>query len=145
MARNTDGCGEFQAFAHTRRDVIKAGMLGTLGFGLADLLALKARAADVKRSPVKSVILLQKYGAPSHVDLWDMKPNAPVEIRGEFQSIATDIPGYRVCEHMPGHAKHVGNMTIVRSMAHTVANHNPATYFTLSGRTSIADVVQVGA
>lgn len=143
-----DGCSEFQAFSASRRELLKAGALGTLGFGLGDFLRLKANAAGsdhVKKTPVKSVIILQKYGAPSHIDLWDMKPDAPIEIRGEFQSIPTKIPGYRVCEHMPGHAKHVHKMTVVRSMAHTVANHNPATYFMLTGRTSLADVVQVGS
>eukprot|EP00913_Durusdinium_trenchii_P008824 g8290.t1 len=104
-----------------------------------------ATAEGVRKTPVKSVIVLQKYGAPSHVDLWDMKPAAPAEIRGEFQSIPTRIPGYRVCEHMTASVRHVHKMTVVRSMAHTVANHNPATYFMLTGRTSITDVVQVGA
>lgn len=132
----------------SRRDILKAGALSTLGLGLPDILKLQASAAatgNVNKSPVKSVIVLQKYGAPSHIDLWDMKPNAPIEVRGEFQSIPTRVPGYQVCEHMPRHAKHVHKMTIVRSMGHTVANHNPATYLSLTGRTSIADVVQVGA
>ncbi|GAB4143008.1 MAG: DUF1501 domain-containing protein [Planctomycetaceae bacterium] len=142
---NSDGCPEFQSLAISRREILKAGVLGGCGLGLADFLRLQATAGTVRKSPVKSVIVLQKYGAPSHIDLWDMKPNAPVEIRGEFKSVATKIPGYRVCEHMTGSVKHVHKMTIVRSMGHTVANHNPATYFMLTGRTSLADVVQVGA
>lgn len=144
----SDACREFRSAMTGRREILKAGALGTFGLGLGDFLRLRTEAADsdnVKRSPVKSVIVLQKYGAPSHIDLWDMKPHAPLEIRGEFQSIPTKIPGYRVCEHMPGHAKHAHKMTIVRSMGHTVANHNPATYYMLTGRTSLADVVQVGA
>ncbi|MBW3539698.1 MAG: DUF1501 domain-containing protein [Planctomycetes bacterium] len=145
------GCREFQSLARTRREVLKVGALGTLGFGLADLLRLAPQAnaaspaAGGKAKPVRAVILLQKYGAPSQIDTWDMKPEAPPEIRGEFAAIPTAIPGYRVCEHMPFAAKHVGRMTIVRSMAHTVANHNPATYYSLTGRTSEADVVQVGS
>ena len=140
-----DGCAEFRALASTRRDLIKVGALGTIGIGLADLLRLTAAANPVRKSPVKSVIVLQKYGAPSHIDTWDMKPNAPREIRGEFEPIATPVPGYVVSEHMPQISKHVGKMTIVRSFGHTVANHNPATYFMLTGRTSSADIVQVGA
>lgn len=145
MKHSADGCREFQAIARSRREVLSAGVLGTLGFGLADFCRLSAQAAGAKRSPVKSVIFLEKYGAPSQIDTWDMKPNAPVEIRGEFQCIPTPVPGYQVCEHMPRIARLVDQMTIVRSMGHTVANHNPATYFMLSGRTSTADVVQVGA
>lgn len=140
-----DGCPEFRSLAVSRRDAVKAGVLGPFAFGLADLLRLRASAGEVRKSPVKSVIVLQKYGAPSHIDLWDMKPAAPIEIRGEFGSIPTRIPGYRVCEHMTSSVKHAHKMTIVRSMAQHVANHNPATYFMLTGRTSITDVVQVGA
>lgn len=147
----TAGCREFQNFARTRRELLRVGALGTLGFGLGDLFRSRARSSDGKQgregklSAVKAVILLQKYGAPSHVDTWDMKPAAPLEIRGEFQPISTGIPGYVVCEHMPRMAKIAEKMTIVRSMGHTVANHNPATYFMLTGRTSTADIVQVGA
>ena len=138
-------CPEFQALASTRREWLKAGALGTLGLTLGDVLKLSAETESVRRSPVKSIIVLQKYGAPSHIDTWDMKPHAPVEIRGEFKPIPTTLPGYVVSEHMPMSAKHAGKMTVVRSFGHTVANHNPATYFMLTGRTSTADVVQVGA
>ncbi|MGH7201392.1 MAG: DUF1501 domain-containing protein, partial [Planctomycetaceae bacterium] len=124
-------CQEFQSSSASRRDLLKAGVVGTLGLGLADLLRLTARAEskNAKRSPVRSVIFLEKYGAPSHIDTWDMKPDAPSEIRGEFAAIPTGVPGYVVCEHMPRMARVVEKMTIVRTMAHTVANHNPATYF----------------
>ena len=137
-----DGCPEMLS---SRREWLKVGALGTLGLSLGQVLGLSARAEAVRANPVKSVIILQKYGAPSHIDTWDMKPKAPLEIRGEFDSIATTVPGYRLCEHMPMSAKHVGKMTVVRSFGHRVANHNPATYFMLTGRTSTADVVQVGA
>ena len=129
----------------SRRDFVRAGALGTLGIGLGDLLRLAATAKPTNRTPVKSVIVLQKYGAPSHIDTWDMKPDAASEIRGEFDPIATPVPGYIVSEHMPRIARHVDKMTIVRSFGHHVANHNPATYYMLTGRTSTADVVQVGA
>ncbi len=147
MGRNrpsSSACPEFQTEAASRRDVIKAGVLAALGLGLGDLLRLEAEAG-VKRSPVKSVIFFDHYGAPSHIDMWDMKPQAPAEIRGEFSPIATSLPGYAVCEHMPRIAKLVDRMTVVRSFGHTIGNHNPATYLTLTGRTSNADIVQVGA
>ena len=98
---------------------MKVGGLATTGLGLGDLLRLTAEAKAVRTTPVKSVIVLQKYGAPSHIDTWDMKPNAPREIRGEFEAIKTSVPGYVVSEHMPRIAKLVGKMTIVRSFGHT--------------------------
>ena len=138
------GCPELQSGALSRRRLLEAGSLSVLGMGLADLLRLRAHAATAK-TPVRSVLFFQHYGAPSHIDLWDMKPDAPVEIRGEFAPIATSIPGYSVCEHMPRIAKLVDRMTIVRSFGHHISNHNPATYLSLAGRTSTSDVVQVGA
>lgn len=140
-----DGCPEMHALGQTRREWLKVGALGTMGLSLGQVLRLKAQAESVRETPVKSVIILQKYGAPSHIDTWDMKPKAPAEIRGEFKPIPTAVPGYVLSEHMPMSAKHVGKMTVVRSFGHRVANHNPATYFMLTGRTSTADVVQVGA
>lgn len=140
-----DGCPELHALARSRREWLKVGALGTTGLSLGQVLKLSAETKSVRPTPVKSVIVLQKYGAPSHIDTWDMKPKAPVEIRGEFQPIPTSLPGYVLSEHMPMSAKHVHKMTVVRSFGHTVANHNPATYFMLTGRTSTADVVQVGS
>ncbi len=145
-----DACPEFQGLARNRREVLKAGVLGTLGLSFADFLRLSAQAGQQnakagKQPSVRAVIFLHKYGAPSHIDTWDMKPEAPAEIRGEFKPIATGIPGYVVCEHMPRIARVTQRMTIVRSLAHRVANHNPATYYMLTGRTSTADIVQVGA
>jgi hypothetical protein len=138
-------CPEYHTTACSRRDLLQAGVLGTLGLGLSDLLRAEARAGAARRAPVQSVIFFDHYGAPSHIDLWDLKPQAPEEIRGEFRPIATSVPGYVVCEHMPRIARLVDRMTVVRSMGHRVANHNPATYLMLTGRTSTADIVQVGA
>ena len=125
--------------------MLKAGVLSALGLSLADVLRLESQAKDVNPSPVKSVLFVDHYGAPSHIDMWDMKPNAAEEIRGEFAPISTSVPGYFVCEHMPRIAKLIDRMTVVRSFGHNVGNHNPATYLTLTGRTSNADIVQVGA
>ena len=138
-------CSEFQAGLTSRREMLRAGALGALGLSLGDFLRLEARAEPVHPSPVKSVIFVDHYGAPSHIDMWDMKPKAPVEIRGEFDSIQTPLPGYVVCEHMPKMAKLADRMTVVRSFGHRIGNHNPATYLALTGRTSTADIVQVGA
>ncbi len=141
----SDACPEFQSGQTTRREILRAGALGALGLSLADLLRLEARGANVNPNPVKSVLFVDHYGAPSHIDMWDMKPQAPEEIRGEFAPIQTPVPGYVVSEHMPRMAKLVDRMTVVRSFGHNIGNHNPATYLTLTGRTSTADIVQVGA
>src|SRR4249920_2756111 len=94
----------------SRRGFIRAGAVSFGGMALANLLRAEA-LADAENTPTqsrgrgtqdkKSVILLWQPGGPSHLDMWDMKPDAPVEYRGEFNSIPSDIPGYRVSELMP--------------------------------------------
>src|SRR5262249_23597201 len=88
-----------------RRRLLQLGRLCCLGLNLSGLFrAEEARAARLAATPttarIKSCILLYYYGGPSHLDTWDMKPNAPREIRGEFQSIATKVPGVRISEHL---------------------------------------------
>ncbi len=77
------------------------------------------------------------YGGPSHHDTWDMKPDAPLEVRGEFQSIATSVPGMRICEHLPRCAKVMDHLAVVRSAHHTMRNHNSAAVEALCGRTPL--------
>jgi hypothetical protein len=74
------------------------------------------------------------FGGPSHIDLWDMKPEAPVEIRGEFQSIPTNVPGIRVCEHLPQFARQMDKICLLRSMTHRMNVHGPACSEIFSGR-----------
>ena len=84
----------------SRRNFLKAGALGLGGLGLADLLRLQAEAGMSPNIP-KSVILICLPGGPSHIDMYDMKPDAPAEYRGEFRPISTNLPGLEICEHMP--------------------------------------------
>src|SRR5262245_20836393 len=98
----------------TRRDFLRIGTLGVGGLGLAQLLRAEARAGASPRARLQSVILLQHYGAPSHIDLWDPKPDAPDGIRGEFGTIATSVPGYRVTEIMPRIARLCHKLTLIR-------------------------------
>jgi len=93
------GCSSFQLGSLTRRHLLQVGALGLFGFHLPGLL----RAADHGRHKVraKSVILLHQFGGPSHHDTFDMKPNAPDAIRGEFKPVATRVPGLMVCERLP--------------------------------------------
>jgi hypothetical protein len=77
------------------------------------------------------------YGGPSHLDTWDMKPAAPAEIRGPFRSIASTLPGVRICEHMPACSRVMAKVTIGRSVHHKMTNHNSAAVEALCGRTPL--------
>jgi uncharacterized protein (DUF1501 family) len=84
---------------------------------------------------IKSCIVLFYFGGPSHLDTWDPKPDAPAEIRGEFQPISTRVPGVQFGEHLPRCARVADKLAIVRSMHHTMRNHNSAAAVALTGRT----------
>ena len=124
---------------------MKLGSLGLFGtVGLPDFLQLRAEGRTVARArPVEAVILVEHYGAPSHLDTWDPKPKAPANIRGEFGTIATSLPGYRVTEIMPRLARLCDRFCIIRSMSHKIFNHNPGTYQAITGNGNVRDVVQV--
>jgi len=115
----------------SRREFFRIGGLGLAGMTLADLLRLESRAAS--SSPARSVILLWMQGGPSHIDTLDPKPEAPVEIRGEFGVISTVLPGVQICEHLPGLARNLDKLTIVRSGYSYNAGHGIADAYMLSG------------
>ena len=102
----------------TRRDVLHAGALGLAGFGLPHYLAARERHGVRPGCENRSVIMIFNLGAPSHLDTWDMKPEAPAEIRGPFQPIPTKVPGIQVSELFPGHAKVAEHSAFVRSCHH---------------------------
>ena len=83
----------------SRRSLLKIGGLSLFGISLPQVLA--AQSQSPREGKAKNVILLWMGGGPSNIDTFDMKPDAPAEIRGEFQSIATKLSGYRICEHLP--------------------------------------------
>ena len=121
----------------SRRRMLQIGSLGLAGMGLS-LPRLLANEATGERHNLKPLadncILLFLNGGPSHLDMWDMKPNAGEGIRGEFQPISTSLPGYQMCEHLPRMAKQMHLATVVRSMNHTVNNsHAAAVYASLTG------------
>ena len=118
-----------------RREFLQVGFSGFLGLGLPGLLAAKAKAATAP-SPVgraKSVILVFLTGAPSHLDTFDLKPEAPEGIRSTYEPIATNVPGMRFCEHLPGLAARADKLAVVRSMTHDNLNHLNATHHLLTG------------
>src|SRR5205814_6189366 len=104
----------------TRRDFLHAGSLAFLGLSVSDLMSLKAFGA-VDPSKDMNCIMLFLVGGPSQLDTWDMKPNAPAEIRGPYKPIPTNVSGIQICEVFPRMAKHADKYSIVRSMYHTAA------------------------
>jgi hypothetical protein len=110
----------------SRRWFLQTGLAGVAGLSLPGLLRWRARGAarDASR---KSVILVWLSGGPSHIDTWDPKPDAPAEVRGPFRSIATRVPGVRVCEHLPLQASIVDRLVLVRSVdCRASTDHYPA-------------------
>lgn len=102
----------------TRRDFLKIGTLGAIGFSLADYFAAKAAGSASKRLGERSAIMICNLGAPSQLDLFDMKPNAPSEIRGPFKPIRTASPGIQISEILPLHARVADKFSLVRSCHH---------------------------
>ena len=100
----------------SRRGFLRVGGLGLCGLSLADLLRLQAKGQASPANPMKSVIMLFLPGGPSHIDMYDLKPDAPVEYRSPFKSIQTAVPGLDICEHMPLQAKIANRFTLVRSI-----------------------------
>jgi hypothetical protein len=118
----------------SRRSFLKVGFLGLAGMTLADRLALKARANESGRpTPDTAVILLWLGGGPSHIDMYDLKPDAPVEFRGEFRPVPTNVPGTLIGEHLPRHQRLMDKMSVVRSVTHTNAGHGMGTHWMMTG------------
>jgi hypothetical protein len=105
----------------TRRDVLKIGTLGALGVTLADYLAAKEAGTVKPDHDDRSCIMIFNLGAPSQLDTFDMKPDAPAEIRGPFQPISTSAPGMQISELFPRHAEVAHHFSLVRSCYHTAA------------------------
>lgn len=121
-----------------RREVLRLGGLGMLGLSLPALMDGRARAAPETLPEAfgraKSCIFLFMWGGPAQHDTWDLKPDAPVEIRGEFSPISTRVPGIQICEHFPQLAQRTDQLAIIRSMTHGDVNHTSATHFLLTGQ-----------
>jgi Protein of unknown function (DUF1501) len=132
----------------SRREFCRIGAAGLFGVTLADVLRLQAgqpaSAGPAAGSPkngwgkAKSVIVLYLQGGPSHIDIWDPKPDAPSNIRGDFKPIRTKIPGVFVSEVMPKLAQQLDKATLIRSMSYTpvgLFNHTAAIYQIMTGYT----------
>lgn len=118
----------------SRREVLQAGYSGLLGLGLPALMAGRVRAGESSstRTP-KSMVIVFLTGACSHHDTFDMKPDAPAEIRGEFKQIATSAPGFQICEHLPQLAERAHKYAVIRTLSHGDNNHLMSTHHVLTG------------
>src|SRR5262245_38360761 len=104
-----------------RRDFLRLGALGLGGVTLADLLRQEAHGAAPERE--KSVIYVVLGGGPSHIDMYDLKPDAPAEYRGPFKPIATRLTGVRICEHMPLQASMMDRLALLRGIRSVENDH----------------------
>jgi hypothetical protein len=116
----------------TRRHLLRVGAGCLAGLSLPGALAASA-GAGARKARAKAVIFLHQWGGPSQHDSFDMKPHAPAEVRGELRPIATRVPGLQVCELLPRTSRVMHKVTLVRTLRHTMKNHNSAGYYSLSG------------
>src|SRR5215831_13700273 len=117
----------------SRRTFLKVGALAVGGLSLPGLLRRRAVASPGSSTSRKSVILIWLAGGPSHIDMYDLKPNAPAEFCGEFKPIATNVPGIQVSEHLPRQARIMDKLAVVRSAYHTNAGHGMGSQWMLTG------------
>jgi Protein of unknown function (DUF1501) len=141
LARTCDGT--------SRRDFLRVGSLGLAGLSLSSLLRAEAHAAGQVKSTAKakSVILVYLGGGISHHDSFDLKPEAPDDIRGKYTPISTNVPGLKIGERLPLMANVMDKITLLRSGSHNNDHHETATNWVLSGRfgTPFGDYPAVGA
>src|SRR4051794_36430172 len=118
-----------------RRAFLRAGLAGLTSLGLADLLRLESRAAAAGAAPSgrKSMIVLWLWGGPSHMETFDLKPDAPAEYRGEFRPTRTNVPGLDLCEHLPRLARLADQFALIRSLHHDSPGHVNSTHTVLTG------------
>lgn len=122
----------------TRREALRVGGLGFTGLMWSDWLRTRAAASERRPRPdgfgkARACILIFNYGGPSHLDTWDLKPDAPQEIRGEFRPIPTRVPGITITEHLPRLAGLADRYAVVRSVNHRDNDHAIGTYLALTG------------
>jgi len=125
-----------------RRSILRAGGAGMLGLTLPHLLRA-AESQPARAARAKSVVFLYQFGGPSHVDTFDMKPDSPDGVRSHFQQIATSLPGLSICDLLPETAKVMDKVTLVRTVYHTMKNHNSAAYYALTGHAPPLDDIRL--
>ena len=117
----------------SRRNFLRVGSLSVGGLALSDMLRARAAADAGAVAKDTAVILVYLAGGPSHIDMYDLKPQAPAEFRGEFHEIATNVPGIRISEHLPLQAAAMDKLAVVRSATHTNAGHGMGSQWMQTG------------
>lgn len=134
------GCQDFQRTRSiSRRSLLQAGAIGSLGLGLSDFQQLAAASAmgDINnnnKKPAKACIFLFMWGGPSQLDTFDLKPNAPDEVRGPFKPMATKVPGMNICEHFTKLAHKTDKIALIRSLTHDDPAHLSSGHLTVTGK-----------
>ncbi len=135
-------CPDFRQTSRlSRRSLLKVGAAGFAGLNLTTLL--RAAEASGAKPRAKHVIFLHQFGGPSHIDTFDMKPDAPEKIRGDFRPIASRTPGITLSEHLPRFANVLDRFAQVRSVNHNMKNHNSATFYSLTGHAPPLDDIRL--
>lgn len=124
------GSGPTSSDGVTRRELMRVGGLSLFGLSLPQVLEASENKPAVRPARARSVILFNLLGGPSHVDMFDMKPMAPAEIRGEFKPISTSVPGLQICEHLPRTATLMHKACLIRTISHTYNSHDPLAIMT---------------
>jgi hypothetical protein len=138
------GCPDFRATCRlSRRSLLKVGSAGLAGLNLPNLLRAAESSGSALKAKARHILFLHQFGGPSHIDTFDMKPDAPDGIRGEFKPIATSQPGLTLTEHLPRMAQVLGRFAQVRSVHHRMKNHNSATYYSLTGHAPPLDDIRL--
>ncbi len=117
----------------SRRSFLTMGTLGIAGLSLGDVMHVRASQGRTP-APETSVIFIWLAGGPPHLDMYDMKPDAPDEYRGPFRPIRTNVPGIDVCELMPSHARCADKYSLIRSITHTFSDHGGGSKRLMTGR-----------
>ncbi len=123
----------------SRRHALGVGGLAALRLSLPTFLRAQEQAQLSRPGPrtgrgkAKSCILFFMEGGPSHIDLWDMKPNAPTQVRGIYKPISTSVPGLQISEQLPSWAPIMRHLSVIRSVSHSIVDHNAASYYALTG------------
>jgi hypothetical protein len=125
-----------------RRTAIQIGGLGLFGLTPPKLMRAEEQTGS-KRNRAKSVIFLYQFGGPSHLDTFDPKPLAPDGVRSHYGVIDTSAPGIQICDQLPKMASLMNEVTLVRTVHHTMKNHNPASYYALTGRSPALDDIRL--
>src|SRR5215213_9141706 len=123
----------------TRRDFLQLGVAGMASVGLPTLMKAKAQPSLAPRKDT-SVILIWLDGGPGHMDMYDMKPEAPAEYRGIWKPIPTNVPGFEITELFPMQAKIADKFSIVRSLHHGTGDHFTGGHYMLTGRGGVSGV-----